>query len=126
MVLIGKTGWLVVEALTLESAANTAGRRGGGGDGVLASHVLGAGGLALLHAQVGDVERRHVHVVRAHLVAQRPVPVRARQREAVHLQLVALVFVDVVQHVVQDLTFKHFLNYQLVKLKFDKLQYQYL
>lgn len=42
--------------------------------GVLPSHVLGAGGLALLYAQVGDVEGRDVHVVRAVQVSQGPVP----------------------------------------------------
>jgi hypothetical protein len=59
---------------------------------VLPGHVLGAGGLPLLDAQVGNVERRTgVHVVRAELVAQRPVPFRTRQRQVVQLEFVALV-----------------------------------
>lgn len=92
-----------LDVLTLESTTDTASGCSRARHRVLASHVFGAGGLALFHAQVGNVERRHVHVVRAHLVAQRPVPLGAWQRKAVQLQLVPLVFVDIVQHIVQDL-----------------------
>lgn len=67
----------------------------GGARRVLSGHVLGAGRLPLLDAQVGNVERRaRVHVVRAELVAQRPVPFRTRQRQVVQLEFVALVPVD--------------------------------
>lgn len=62
---------------------------------VLSGHVLGARRLPLLDAQVGNVERRTgVHVVRAELVAQRPVSLRTRQRQVVQLEFVALVPVD--------------------------------
>lgn len=47
-------------------------------DAVLPGHVLGRRGLALLDAQIRDVKRRHVHVVGAVLMSQRPRLVRTR------------------------------------------------
>lgn len=44
-----------------------------------------------------------MHVVGAVLVSQRSVPLWTRQRQVVQLQLVALVAVDLVQHLLQHL-----------------------
>lgn len=60
----------------------------------------------MLNAQVWNIERRRGHIVRAHLMTQWAVPLGTRQRKAIQPQLIALVFINVVQHVVKNLEFE--------------------
>lgn len=60
-------------------------------DRIFPVNVFGRRSFSLTEAQVGNVERRNVHVVCAELVGQSPVPLRAGQGHVVQFQLVPLI-----------------------------------
>jgi len=58
---------------------------------VLPGHVFSAGRFALFDSKIGDIERRDMHIIGTHLVAERPMSLGTRQRQVVQFQFISLV-----------------------------------